>query len=64
MKLAALMNHVSGRISCHLQSCEKGAIRKSLKKLASAVVQSRELLAERVAGAKDIPEIPSFSEIS
>jgi len=65
MKLAALMNHVCGRISYHLQSCGKGAKRNSLEKLASVVVQSREFLADRVAGAKDIlRKIPSLSEIS
>ena len=64
-KIPAAMNHVSARLGYHLSNCEKGIERDRLKRLAISVVEFREVLAGRVAKARDIlKKIPTFSEVS
>ena len=63
-KLSGGLNHVSDRLSYHLQRCPKGEDRNRLKGLANLVLELRESVLNKVQSAKEIlKKIPSFSEI-
>jgi len=64
-KLSATMNHLSDRVTYHLDNVPKGENRDRFKRIAVTVLDLREQVSKKIAVAKDIlKKIPTFSEIA